>query len=48
MQRGSNVSEKEVPRETVEHISGAGCKGQAQAQAQAQVVTLAHKKAFRD
>ena len=42
MERGSNFSEKEVPRETVEHISSAGCNGQAE------VVTLAHNNSFRD
>ena len=42
MERGSNFSEKEVPRQTIEHISSAGCKGQAE------VVTLAHNNSFRD
>ena len=45
MERGSNLSEKEVPREPVEDISSAGCKGQVQ---QEQVVTLAHNSSFRD
>jgi hypothetical protein len=34
MERGSNFSEEEVSRETIEHISSAGCNGQAE------VVTL--------
>ena len=42
MERGSNFSEEEVPRETIKHISSAGCKGQAE------VVTLAHNNSFRD
>ena len=41
MERGSSFSEVEVPRETVEHISGTGCKGQEE------VVTLARKNSFR-
>ena len=42
MERGSNFSEEEVPRETIEHIFSAGCKGQSE------VVTLAHNNPFRD
>ena len=42
MERGSNFSEKEVPQETVQHISSAGC------QEQSDVVTLAHNNSFRD
>ena len=40
MERGSNFREKEVSRETVKHISSAGCKGQSE------VVTLAHNNFF--
>ena len=39
---GANICEREIPRETVEHISSAGCKGQTE------VVTLAHNNVFRD
>ena len=42
MERGSNFSQEEVPRETIQHISSAGCKGQEE------VVTGAHKTSFRD
>ena len=42
MERGSNSSEEEVPQETVENISSAGCRGQKE------VVTLAHNNAFWD
>ena len=39
---GVNVCEREIPRETVGHISSTGCKGQTE------VVTLAHNNVFRD
>ena len=39
---GSKFCEWEIPRETVGHISSAGCKGQKE------VVTLAHNNVFRD
>jgi len=41
-EKGANFCEWEVPRETVGHISSAGCKGQKE------VVTLAHNNVFRD
>ena len=41
-EKGVNFCELEVPRETVGHISSAGCKGQKE------VVTLAHNNVFRD
>ena len=42
VEKGANFCEWEVPRETVGHISSAGCKGQKE------VVTLAHNNVFRD
>ena len=41
-EKGVNFCEWEVLRETVVHISSAGCKGQKE------VVTLAHNNVFRD
>ena len=39
---GADVCEREIPRETVGHISSAGCKGQTE------VVTFAHNNVFHD